>query len=251
VSRVATGVAAPAIAGAVLLSGLGASSAAAAAPPARAATGIAATTPERAASTATRAFPPLRYGSRGSGVLYVQAKLGVLPRSGYFGPLTQAAVKRFQATFRLPATGVVDATTYTALGRHTTGSWYRPLASYRLTAHFGQRGRYWATYHTGLDLAAPTGTTVRSIGDGVIIFAGWAGAYGNRVDVRHYNGVVTRYAHLSSIHRRSGALKAGWTVGRVGATGNVTGPHLHLEARPNNGSPVDPAAYLAARGVRV
>ena len=88
--------------------------------------------------------------------------------------------------------------------------------------------------HTGVDYGAPTGTAVRSVGDGVVESAGWQGGYGNTVVVRHRNGHSTLYAHLSKISVRKGqTLAQGQEVGAVGATGTATGPHLHFEFRVN------------------
>src|SRR5690606_20778214 len=117
-------------------------------------------------------------------------------------------------------------------------SGYLPVkkGSYHTTAEFGTPGSYWASgYHTGLDFAAPEGTTVRAVESGTVVSAGWAGAYGNRVVVKSSDGDVLEYSHLSDIDDWSGWVRAGEKIGEVGATGNVTGPHLHLEYRPGYG----------------
>lgn len=106
--------------------------------------------------------------------------------------------------------------------------------------------------HEGTDYAAATGTRVMAAGDGVVIRAGRAGGYGNLVELRHRNGITTRYGHLSRILTRRGArVSQGQEIGRVGATGLASGPHLHYEFRVNgiakdsrrvalpNGAPVD------------
>jgi murein DD-endopeptidase MepM/ murein hydrolase activator NlpD len=86
--------------------------------------------------------------------------------------------------------------------------------------------------HLGVDYAAPTGTPVRSVGDGVIDFAGRQGGYGNVVHIRHGNERLTTYAHLSRIDVRPGQrVEQGQRIGAVGATGWATGPHLHFEFR--------------------
>jgi len=88
--------------------------------------------------------------------------------------------------------------------------------------------------HLGTDFAAPTGTVVRTVGDGVVDFAGVQNGYGNVVYVKHRNQHVTVYAHLSRIDVRKGeALEQGQKLGAVGATGWATGPHLHFEFRVN------------------
>jgi murein DD-endopeptidase MepM/ murein hydrolase activator NlpD len=126
-------------------------------------------------------------------------------------------------------------------------NWTRPVADYRITATFGQSGEHWANGHTGLDLAAPTGTTVVAVGHGEVIFAGSDGPYGNKIVIRHDDGTESWYCHLSSFAVDSGEVAAGDKIGEVGATGNVTGPHLHLEIRDNG--TIDPYTWLEERGV--
>ena len=88
--------------------------------------------------------------------------------------------------------------------------------------------------HLGVDYAAPTGTAVRSVGDGVVEFAGAQGGFGNVVFINHRSGHTTVYAHLSRIGVQRGArVSQGQTIGQVGATGWATGPHLHFEFRVN------------------
>jgi murein DD-endopeptidase MepM/ murein hydrolase activator NlpD len=129
--------------------------------------------------------------------------------------------------------------------------WVRPITSDRLTAGFGASSGLWANRHTGQDFASPSGTPVRAVGDGVIISAGYDGAYGNKIVVRHADGTETWYAHLSTFERDSGSVKAGELIGRVGSTGNTTGSHLHFEVRPGGGEPVNPLGWLRTHGVRV
>jgi len=112
-----------------------------------------------------------------------------------------------------------------------------PLAFSRVTSGFKMRFhpilQKW-TAHLGVDYAAPTGTPVRSVGDGVVDFAGVQGGFGKVVFVRHRNSHVTVYAHLSRIDvRRGQKIEQGQRLGAVGATGWATGPHLHYEFRVN------------------
>ncbi len=94
--------------------------------------------------------------------------------------------------------------------------------------------------HLGTDFAAPTGTPARTVGDGVVEFAGAQNGYGNVVFIRHRNGHETVYAHLSKISVQRGQnVSQGQTIGLVGATGWATGPHLHFEFRVN-GAHQDP-----------
>ncbi len=90
-------------------------------------------------------------------------------------------------------------------------------------------------YHSGVDLAADTGTPVLSVGDGTVAFAGEQGNYGNLVVVNHSQGLQTRYAQLNSMTVRVGqTLRRGDRLGTVGATGLASRPHLHFEVRTNS-----------------
>ncbi|MFG2890551.1 M23 family metallopeptidase [Streptomyces sp. NPDC048248] len=130
-------------------------------------------------------------------------------------------------------------------------SFIAPVSSYTLTASFGQAGDRWSADHTGQDFAAPTGTLVKAVHSGTITQAGWAGAYGYRIVLTMDDGTELWFCHLSSMVKTSGEVKAGDVIGRVGATGNVTGPHLHLEVRPGAGDPIDPMTWLRGHGVSV
>ncbi|GHH71373.1 hypothetical protein GCM10018793_06430 [Streptomyces sulfonofaciens] len=120
---------------------------------------------------------------------------------------------------------------------------------------YHQHGSSWSKgYHTGVDFLVPTGTSVRTIAAGQVVAAGWGGSYGYQVVVRHADGRYSQYAHLSAISVKTGQkVVGGQRLGRSGATGNVTGPHLHFEVRtgPEFGSDIDPLAYLRAGGVKV
>ncbi|MEV7687584.1 transglycosylase family protein [Streptomyces bungoensis] len=116
-------------------------------------------------------------------------------------------------------------------------------------------GSHWSKgYHTGIDFLVPTGTSVRAAAAGEVVAAGWGGSYGYQVVIRHADGRYTQYGHLSAIAVRAGQRVAeDQRIGRSGATGNVTGPHLHFEVRtgPGFGTDIDPIAYLRAGGVRI
>lgn len=129
--------------------------------------------------------------------------------------------------------------------------WVLPVTHFVLTARFGQVSPLWGTFHTGQDFAAPWGTPVHAIGAGVIVFAGWDGPYGNKLVIRHPDGTESWYCHLSSFVHTSGSVSVGELIARVGATGNATGPHLHLEIHPGGGPAVDPLPWLRAHGVNV
>ena len=112
-----------------------------------------------------------------------------------------------------------------------------PLAFTRISSGFSMRFhpilQKWRA-HLGTDFAAPTGTPARTVGDGVVSFAGSQTGYGNVVFLKHRNGHETVYAHLSKINVRVGqSVAQGDTIGLVGATGWATGPHLHFEFRVN------------------
>ena len=114
----------------------------------------------------------------------------------------------------------------------------------RITSRYGASSRIRKSTHTGLDIAAVTGTDIKVIADGTVISAGYSGSYGYLVKVDHGNGVETWYAHTSKMYVKKGdTVKAGDVIAAVGSTGNSTGPHLHLEIRVN-GEHVDPQDYL-------
>ncbi|GAA5016522.1 transglycosylase family protein [Actinopolymorpha pittospori] len=158
------------------------------------------------------------------------------------------------ATKAAPKAKSAPASTKAAPAKATTAKgWVLPLESYHLTARFAQSGSHWGSSHHGLDFAAPTGTPIHAVGAGEIIAAGWDGAYGNRIEVRHADGTVTLYGHMSRFARTSGSVDAGTVIGYVGATGNATGPHVHLEVRPHGGGlddSVDPFTWLTAKGLK-
>ncbi len=131
-------------------------------------------------------------------------------------------------------------------------SFARPITSYRLTAGFGSRSRLWGKqFHTGQDFAAPYGTRVRAAEAGRVVFAGWDGSYGRKIAISHGGGTETWYGHLSRINVKVGQrVKVGQLIGRVGATGNVTGPHLHFEVR-RYGNPINPVKWLRSMGIWV
>ncbi|MFB6825222.1 transglycosylase family protein [Streptomyces virginiae] len=116
-------------------------------------------------------------------------------------------------------------------------------------------GSSWSSgYHTGVDFPVATGTTVKSVGPGSVVSAGWAGAYGYQVVIRHTDGRYSQYAHLSALGVKAGQqVSGGQRIGRSGSTGNTTGPHLHFEMRtgPGYGSDIDPLKYLRGHGVRI
>ena len=129
-------------------------------------------------------------------------------------------------------------------GGHGSFSW--PVTG-TITSPFGWRSNPFGgspEFHQGLDIAAPTGTTVTAAAGGTVIMAQWYGGYGNYILIDHGGGYSTGYGHLSAIYVSNGqGVKRGQAIGAVGSTGASTGPHLHFEVRID-GKPVDPAPRL-------
>ncbi|WP_225830353.1 M23 family metallopeptidase [Streptomyces sp. NK08204] len=130
-----------------------------------------------------------------------------------------------------------------------------PVADSYVSTGYRASSSLWSSgSHTGIDFHAAGGTPVHAVGTGTVVSAGWGGAYGNQIVIRMTDGMYTQYGHLSSIGVTVGQqVVPGQQIGLSGATGNVTGPHLHFEARttPEYGSDVDPVAYLRRHGLNV
>lgn len=113
-----------------------------------------------------------------------------------------------------------------------------------ISSRYGVSSKIRVSTHTGLDIAATTGTPIKVVADGTVAFAAYSGSYGYLVKVDHGNGVETWYGHTRKILVKEGQeVKAGDTIALVGSTGNSTGPHLHFEVRIN-GEHVNPQKYL-------
>jgi murein DD-endopeptidase MepM/ murein hydrolase activator NlpD len=122
-----------------------------------------------------------------------------------------------------------------------------PVDDLSPTSSWGWRqspfGHGWK-FHAGLDIEGDTGDPIYAVNDGLVVFAGWYGGYGNVIDVDHGQGVVTRYGHSSRLLVEEGELvTAGQMIALLGSTGMSTGPHLHFELRVD-GESVDPSEYL-------
>ncbi|WP_151771279.1 M23 family metallopeptidase [Streptomyces abyssomicinicus] len=138
-------------------------------------------------------------------------------------------------------------------------SWVDPVQHYKLSASFAQNGGMWASKHSGQDFAVPTGTKVFAAHEGTVVKAGSWGAgdgpaYGNAVVIKHGNGTYSQYAHLSKVQVSVGEkVNTGEQIALSGNTGNSSGPHLHFEIRTtaNYGSAIDPAQFLASKGVKI
>lgn len=135
-----------------------------------------------------------------------------------------------------------------------------PVPSFKVTTPYKREGKHWKLgYHTGIDYKAPTGTNVVAAQDGRVIEVSqrvsWGESYGTAVIVLHRDMTRAIYAHLSkTMVTRNQTLKAGDRLGKVGSTGNSTGPHLHFEVRKGNnadgtgykyGDDVDPMPYVS------
>ena len=186
---------------------------------------------------------PLQHGDRGFDVAALQFALeshgfplGTV--DGHFGSHTQAALHKDQAYGELPQDGIAGPATRALLRRPPPQP--PPLRKPILAAvgdRYGPRGAGW---HPGLDFPAPTGTPVTAAAAGRVVFDGYDDGYGLTVVLDHGNSVRTRYAHLSvaAVARNTHVLP-GAMIGRVGATGRATGPHLHFELRLR-GAAIDP-----------
>ena len=114
----------------------------------------------------------------------------------------------------------------------------------RISSRFGASSSIRSGAHTGLDIACSTGTAIKVVAKGTVVFAQYNGPYGNLVKIDHGNGVETWYAHCSKIYAKVGEkVKAGDNIAAVGSTGNSTGSHLHLEVRIK-GVAINPQKYL-------
>ncbi|MFY9632213.1 MAG: peptidoglycan DD-metalloendopeptidase family protein [Candidatus Cybelea sp.] len=140
------------------------------------------------------------------------------------------------------AAGIAGGTESAGAG----GSFSWPVTG-TITSPFGWRSNPFGgspEFHQGLDIAAPTGTTVTAAAGGTVIMAQWYGGYGNYILIDHGGGYSTGYGHLSAMYVASGqSVQRGQAIGAVGSTGQSTGPHLHFEVRIG-GKPVDPAPRL-------
>ncbi|MCL1816764.1 MAG: peptidoglycan DD-metalloendopeptidase family protein [Clostridiales bacterium] len=126
--------------------------------------------------------------------------------------------------------------------------WPLPANQTNITSEYGMRFHPILKrdiMHTGIDIGAPSGTDIYAVGAGEVIFRGWLGGYGQAVMIDHGGGVVTLYAHMSSFsaYKEGDMVVASNVIGKVGSTGQSTGPHLHFEVR-ENGNHVAPSKYL-------
>lgn len=214
---------------------------------------------EVAAATAVQGFSPASAFtgiSAATSNLALDSRMQAVSRDSERSALSDAADERLQAAVeaqaeeRNAALAQLAASAEKYAGEIAANAWHLPLAGYRITARFGYSSSLWANTHTGLDFAAPTGTPVVSVANGIVRSAAYDGAYGNKVVIALEDGTEVWYAHLSTYSVSPGqAVRGGEPIGTVGSTGNSTGPHLHLEVRPGAGDAVDPLAALIAHGI--
>lgn len=157
---------------------------------------------------------------------------------------TVTVAKNANAGSRARASGSVNTSSKISGGKASLGiSLIRPVSG-TITSRFGVSSNIRRSSHTGLDIAAPTGTPVKAASSGTVTFSGWKGSYGNMLVISHGNGVQTYYGHCSKLYAKNGqTVSQGDVVASVGSTGNSTGPHLHLEIRVN-GTAYNPQNYI-------
>ncbi|MEV7237356.1 LysM peptidoglycan-binding domain-containing M23 family metallopeptidase [Streptomyces sp. NPDC051020] len=167
-------------------------------------------------------------------------------------PSTSSADK--SASQSKASDSVKTTTASASAGQSNSSGYVHPVPGNHTTAYRASGSNWSSGSHTGIDFPVPTGTSVKAITSGTVVTAGWGGAYGNQVVIKHADGHYSQYGHMSSLSVSAGqTVTAGQQVGLSGATGNATGPHLHFEIRtgPAYGSDIDPIAYLASHGIYV
>ena len=142
------------------------------------------------------------------------------------------------------SSGSVNTSSKTSSAKANLGiSLIRPISG-TITSRFGAGSSIRRSSHTGLDISAPKGTSIKAAASGTVTFAGYKGSYGNMIVISHGNGVQTYYAHCSKLYGKVGqTVSQGQSIAAVGSTGNSTGPHLHLEVRVN-GVAYNPQNYV-------
>lgn len=195
--------------------------------------------------------------ARTQGIVTELAKIGIdlkLPEShfdGMGGPLLAASDDAAASTPMIDdANAVMDALMLYKAARDSLSlaPVHLPITgNFRQSSGYGNRQDPFTgsrAFHSGLDFAAPTGTSVLSAADGEVSFVGQKSGYGNVVEIDHGNGLFTRYAHLSAFIARKGQqVVTGTPIAKVGSTGRSTGPHLHFEVHRGDNS-LDPKPFI-------
>ncbi|MEU6509661.1 M23 family metallopeptidase [Streptomyces sp. NPDC046942] len=179
----------------------------------------------------------------------IDAQAAAQQRAAEHKAAEQAAAARAQEIREAKARAAREAE------RERLNRFVAPITDSYVSTGYKASSSLWSSgSHTGIDFHAASGTPVHAVGSGTVVSTGWGGAYGNQIVIRMADGMYTQYGHLSSIGVTVGQeVTPGQQIGLSGATGNVTGPHLHFEARttPDYGSDVDPVAYLRKHDVNV
>ncbi|HYN75870.1 MAG TPA: peptidoglycan DD-metalloendopeptidase family protein [Candidatus Limnocylindria bacterium] len=205
---------------------------------------------------ASTSYPVLRYDDRGAAVKRLQRMLGVQPASGWFGPLTLAAVKRFEKRQGLKVNGIVGAPTWRAIVRASAASGASrsvrdgracPAPGARFTDTYGAaRG---GGGHAGVDMLAPRGTPIRAVESGTVLRAHWSGSSGGwTITLQGRSGSKFFYAHNDVNLAKSGEkVTVGEVIAKVGSTGNAGSTnHLHFEywKSGKESAPVNPTPLV-------
>lgn len=162
----------------------------------------------------------------------------------YVAPPKKVTVAKKPSYTKYASTGSVNTSLTTSTAKANLGiSLIRPVSGI-ITSRFGAGSSIRRSSHTGLDIAASTGTPILAAAGGTVTYSGYKGSYGNMIVITHANGVQTYYAHCSALYVTAGtAVSQGQSIAAVGSTGNSTGPHLHLEVRVN-GIAYNPQNYV-------
>lgn len=162
----------------------------------------------------------------------------------YVAPPKKVVVAKKSSSTKYASSGSVNTSLTTSTAKANLGiSLIRPVSGI-ITSRFGAGSSIRRSSHTGLDIAASTGTPIAAAASGTVTYSGYKGSYGNMIVITHSNGVQTYYAHCSKLNVSAGAtVSQGQTIATVGSTGNSTGPHLHLEVRVN-GVAYNPQNYV-------
>jgi murein DD-endopeptidase MepM/ murein hydrolase activator NlpD len=191
-----------------------------------------------------------------SGTQQAAEKALVADRAARRQAIAQAAAQRSRVEARARAArsakrkAVAAARARAAAERRARAErWVRPISVWKITSRFGPR---WGTTHDGIDLGARTGTPVRAMSTGVVTGSFYDSSFGNKLEIRYWDGSISWYGHLSRrVAQRGDTVRPGQLVGLVGDTGHSFGSHLHLELQksPSHDTPMDPMAWLRKHGL--
>ncbi|BBA95924.1 putative secreted peptidase [Actinacidiphila reveromycinica] len=229
-----------------------------------AATHAGAATPEKSTTSATATYKVVKgdtlvkiataqHVTGGWKRLYQDNKAAIGSDPGLIRPGTVLTLHVAQAVPQAKSTASTAASATAAKSATAGTGWMKPVGDAAIGTGYKASGSLWSSgSHTGVDFLVGSGTPVHVVAAGTVVSAGWDGAYGNDVIVHHADGRYTLYGHLSKTLVSAGqTVTEGQEIGVSGATGNVTGPHLHFEVRttPSYGSDIDPVAYMRGHGV--